>query len=159
MNAVRSEVEELKEKIIRLEDTISTLQNENEALKANVPSEVLRQISTTPNPQTPIQQQTVNQSLQQSLPAPVPMAPSGNVPSSNALSAPALGTSTGLAGVHPLQESNVVNPPLGNSAVAAGINANQTPNMAPSYVAQAPGTNISSAAIVSQQQPPQPPQT
>lgn len=58
MNAVRSEVEELKEKIIRLEDTISTLQNENEVLKANVPSEVLHQISSTPTPQTSIQQQT-----------------------------------------------------------------------------------------------------
>merc|ERR1719211_618379 len=99
MNAVRSEVEELKEKIIRLEDTISTLQNENEALKANVPSEVLRQITTTPNPQTPIQQQTVNQSLQHSLPAPVPMAPSGNALSCNAPSAPALSASTGLVGV------------------------------------------------------------
>ena len=159
MNAVRSEVEELKEKIIRLEDTISTLQNENEALKANVPSEVLRQISTTPNPQTPIQQQTVSQGLQQSLPAPVPMAPSGNIASSNALSAPALSASTGLVGVHPIQDSNALNPSLGNSAVAAGINANQPPNMASSYVAQASGTNVSSAAIVSQPPKPQPPQT
>ena len=159
MNAVRSEVEELKEKIIRLEDTISTLQNENEALKANVPSEVLRQITTTPNPQTPIQQQTVNQSLQHSLPAPVSMALSGNAPSCNAPSAPTLSASTGLVGVHPLQDSNAVNPPLGHSAVAGGVNANQPPNMAPSYVAQAAGTNVSSAAIVSQQPPPQPPQT
>ena len=87
------------------------------------------------------------------------MAPSGNVTSSNALSAPALSASTGLVGVHPLQDSNAVNPPLGNSVVAAGINANQPPNMAPPYVAQTPGTNVSSAAIVSQQPPPQPPQT
>ena len=167
MNAVRSEVEELKEKIIRLEDTISTLQNENEVLKANVPSEVLRQISSTPTPQTSIQQQTastsyqsatVNQSSQQSLPAPAPMAPSGNATSSNALSAPPLSVNPVLVGVQPSQASNALNPPIGNSAVAAGINANQPPNMTPSYVAQAPGTNASSAVVVSQQQP-QPPQT
>ena len=53
MNAVRSEVEELKEKILRLEDTISNLQNENEVLKANVSSDILHQIiSPTSQQQT-----------------------------------------------------------------------------------------------------------
>merc|ERR1711997_63156 len=51
MTAVRSEVEELKEKILRLEDTISNLQNENEVLKANVSSDVLHQIISPPTSQ------------------------------------------------------------------------------------------------------------
>merc|ERR1719266_2722211 len=58
MNAVRSEVEELKEKIIRLEDTINNLQTENEAIKKYVPTDVLRQISSTPAPLLAVQQQT-----------------------------------------------------------------------------------------------------
>jgi len=44
MNAVRSEVEELKEKIIKLEDTITHLQTENEILRANVAPEVLSEL-------------------------------------------------------------------------------------------------------------------
>jgi regulator of replication initiation timing len=43
MNAVRSEVEELKEKIIKLEEVISQLQSENEFLRANVNRDVLLQ--------------------------------------------------------------------------------------------------------------------
>jgi len=41
MTAVRSEVEELRDKISKLEDTVSHLSRENEVLRANVPPEVL----------------------------------------------------------------------------------------------------------------------
>ena len=44
MNAVRSEVEELKEKIIKLEEIITQLQSENEFLRANVNRDVLLQL-------------------------------------------------------------------------------------------------------------------
>merc|ERR1712107_367313 len=75
MNAVRSEVEELKEKIIKLEETISQqqieiskqhtdfnrevgkLQAENEFLKSQVPPEVLVQLSNLPQQQSQQQQQ------------------------------------------------------------------------------------------------------
>ena len=46
MNAVRSEVEELKDKIKIMEATICNLQTENDILKRNVPNEVLLQITT-----------------------------------------------------------------------------------------------------------------
>lgn len=80
MNAVRSEVEELKEKIIKLEETISQqqieiskqhtdfnrevgkLQAENEFLKSQVPPEVLVQLSNLPQQQ---QQQQQSQQQQQ----------------------------------------------------------------------------------------------
>ena len=58
MNAVRSEVEELKEKIIKLEDIITQLQTENEFLRANVNRDVLMQLQ---------QQQQLQQ---QALPSP-----------------------------------------------------------------------------------------
>merc|ERR1711953_229340 len=75
MNAVRSEVEELKEKIIKLGETISQqqmeiskqhndfnrevgkLQAENEFLKSQVPPEVLVQLSNIQPQQQPQQQQ------------------------------------------------------------------------------------------------------
>jgi len=41
MTAVRSEVEELREKISKLEDTVGHLSRENEVLRANVQPEVL----------------------------------------------------------------------------------------------------------------------
>jgi len=41
MSAVRSEVEELRDKISKLEDTVSVLSRENEVLRANVAPEVL----------------------------------------------------------------------------------------------------------------------
>lgn len=41
MSAVRSEVEELRDKISKLEDTVSHLSRENEVLRANVNPEVL----------------------------------------------------------------------------------------------------------------------
>ena len=44
MTAVRSEVEELREKIITLEDTIATLQSTNEVLKTYAPADVLMQL-------------------------------------------------------------------------------------------------------------------
>ena len=44
MNAVRSEVEELKEKIIKLEEVITQLQSENEFLRSNVNRDVLLQL-------------------------------------------------------------------------------------------------------------------
>merc|ERR1712198_147517 len=41
MTAVRSEVEELRDKISKLEDTVNHLSRENEVLRANVNPEVL----------------------------------------------------------------------------------------------------------------------
>jgi len=41
MSAVRSEVEELRDKISKLEDTVTVLSRENEVLRANVNQEVL----------------------------------------------------------------------------------------------------------------------
>jgi len=41
MSAVRSEVEELRDKISKLEDTVNHLSRENEVLRANVNPEVL----------------------------------------------------------------------------------------------------------------------
>ena len=76
MNAVRSEVEELKEKIIKLEEVITQLQSENEFLRANVNRDVQRQL------QQPQQQQQhavlgspPGQSGQPALPA-LPQQPS-----------------------------------------------------------------------------------
>jgi regulator of replication initiation timing len=61
MNAVRSEVEELKEKIIKLEDIITQLQTENEFLRANVNRDVLMKLQ---------QQQQLQMQQQQALPSP-----------------------------------------------------------------------------------------
>ncbi len=44
MTAVRSEVEELREKIVQLEETISSLRSDNELLKVYAPIEVLSQL-------------------------------------------------------------------------------------------------------------------
>ena len=76
MNAVRSEVEELKEKIIKLEEVITQLQSENEFLRANVNRDVLLQLQHHPQQQ----QQAVlgsppGQSGQPALPA-LPQQPS-----------------------------------------------------------------------------------
>jgi len=45
MSAVRSEVEELKDKISKLEETVTLLSRENEVLRANVAPEVLASIT------------------------------------------------------------------------------------------------------------------
>jgi len=47
MSAVRSEVEELREKIAKLEDTVQVLSRENDTLRNHVTPEVLSQL---PNP-------------------------------------------------------------------------------------------------------------
>lgn len=47
MSAVRSEVEELREKIAKLEDTVQVLSRENDTLRNHVTPEVLNQL---PNP-------------------------------------------------------------------------------------------------------------
>ena len=168
MNAVRSEVEELKEKIIRLEDTISNLQNENEVLKRNVPSDVLRQISNTSTPQLAVQQQpppstayqnvAVNHTSQQSLPAATPIA-SGNVPFTNtAVTSTTSGPNINatIVGALAPQVSNPVNPLNVASAVAPGIvNINQPSQMPPAYISQATGTNVTPAN--KQASTPQPP--
>lgn len=44
MSAVRSEVEELRDKISKLEDTVQILSRENEVLRTHVPAEVLGQL-------------------------------------------------------------------------------------------------------------------
>ena len=64
MTAVRSEVEELKEKIIKLEETIAALQAENEILRAHASPEVLAQIGQLHQQHQLQQQMAVNQ-LQQ----------------------------------------------------------------------------------------------
>jgi hypothetical protein len=45
MSAVRSEVEELRDKISKLEDTVTILSRENEVLRANVAPEVLASLT------------------------------------------------------------------------------------------------------------------
>jgi hypothetical protein len=70
MNAVRSEVEELKEKIIKLEEVITQLQSENEFLRANVNRDVLLQL----------QQQQQQQQQQQALGSPSSQAAMPPVP-------------------------------------------------------------------------------
>lgn len=61
MNAVRSEVEELKDKINKLEDTISHLSRENEILRARASPETLQIVtgsaSQPPDPAKPPVQQ------------------------------------------------------------------------------------------------------
>lgn len=62
MNAVRSEVEELKDKINKLEDTISHLSRENEILRARASPETLQMVtgggaSQPPDPAKPPVQQ------------------------------------------------------------------------------------------------------
>ncbi|CAB4059301.1 unnamed protein product [Lepeophtheirus salmonis] len=73
MNAVRSEVEELKERIVKLEDVISHLQTENDFLKANVSQEVLTQLP----PPTSSHHQILQQGPQ------VPQSISGHTPGNN----------------------------------------------------------------------------
>lgn len=152
MNAVRSEVEELKEKILRLEDTITNLHNENEVLKAYAPTEVLRQISSTPNPQLTIQQQapstayqtaTVNQTSQKTLPLATSMAPSGNVMNSNAVNASGSNMNADLLGAPTPQVANSSN--AVPAAVPGIISTNPTSQIVASYVPQTAGTNVPSA--------------
>jgi len=49
MSAVRSEVEELRDKISKLEDTVTILSRENEILRANVNPEVLASLTGNRN--------------------------------------------------------------------------------------------------------------
>jgi len=49
MSAVRSEVEELRDKISKLEDTVTLLSRENEVLRANVNPEVLASLTGNRN--------------------------------------------------------------------------------------------------------------
>merc|ERR1712223_2184135 len=72
MNAVRSEVEELKEKIVKLEETISNqaqevrrLQAENDFLRRNVEPDVLVQWNNNVQQQQPPQQQPQQQNQEQ----------------------------------------------------------------------------------------------
>ena len=65
MNAVRSEMEELKEKIVKLEDTVSTLQYENDYLRANASENVLSQLQFAQQQQQQQQQQPLPQPQQQ----------------------------------------------------------------------------------------------
>ena len=92
MNAVRSEVEELKEKIVKLEETISQqqielnktqtdfarevgrLQAENDFLRGHVAPDVLARFSLPqqPQPQSQQQQQQQAQAVPQAQPAQLP---------------------------------------------------------------------------------------
>ena len=143
MNAVRSEVEELKEKIIRLEDTIINLQSENEVLKRNVPNDVLRQISNTSTPLLAVQQQpiastaystvAVNPSLQQQPSVALPTVSTGVTST-----APAPMNTQILGATHIINSSN---PPNATSGVSQGIaNINTSTQITPTYMPQATGT-------------------
>ena len=142
MNAVRTEVEELKEKIVRLEEMNSNLQNENEVLKRNIPSDVLRQISNASTPQLTIQEHPststlyqnviANQSLQQSLPATVPIG-HGSA-STNIIS---IATTSATPGSNPINHLNT------SPAAAPGIvNMNQSSQITSSFVPQPAATNV-----------------
>ena len=159
MNAVRSEVEELKEKIIRLEDTINNLQSENEFMKKHVPTDVLRQISSTPAPLLAVQQQTqpiasttgyanvvVNPTAQQAITSSVPAVTNNSVPTSN------INTNIGTPQATTLPNAANVNAVV-NPGVANIITPSQT---APTYMPQATGTQVATAN--SQLPPAKPPQ-
>jgi hypothetical protein len=159
MNAVRSEVEELKEKIIRLEDTINNLQSENEFMKKHVTSDVLRQISSTPAPLLAVQQQTqpiasttgyanvvVNPTAQQAITSSVPAVTNNAVPISNINTN--LGTQQATTLPNAANTNSVVNPGVANI-----ITPSQT---APTYMPQATGTQVAPAN--SQLPPANPPQ-
>ena len=159
MNAVRSEVEELKEKIIRLEDTINNLQTENEAMKKYVPTDVLRQISSTPAPLLAVQQQTqpiasttgyanviVNPTAQQAITSSVPAVTNNAVPTSNINTN--IGTQQATTLPNAANTNAVVNPGVTNI-----INPSQN---APTYMPQATGTQVAPAN--SQLPPAKPPQ-
>lgn len=50
MSAVRSEVEELRDKISKLEDTVTILSRENEVLRTHVPPDVLASLTGVTRP-------------------------------------------------------------------------------------------------------------
>ena len=142
MNAVRSEVEELKEKIIRLEDTIINLQSENEVLKRNVPNDVLRQISNTTTPLLAVQQQPASTAY--STVAVIPglqQQPSVALPTGSTgvtSTAPAPMNTANLGTTHVINSSN---PPNANSGVNQGMaNINTPSQIPPTHMPQATGT-------------------
>jgi len=51
MSAVRSEVEELRDKITKLEESVTVLSRENEILRANVNPDILANLSNRGHPQ------------------------------------------------------------------------------------------------------------
>jgi len=170
MNAVRSEVEELKEKIIRLEDTIINLQGENEVLKRNVPSDVLRQISNTTTPLLAVQQQQQqptastalanvggNQIVQQQ--SPTTVHPTATLANTTVLSTGVTQVPPTQTNVAPPQTVNVANPPNVVSGVAnnQGVANNNTPSqMAPTYMPQSTSQHV--ATVNNQVSAPKPPQ-
>jgi hypothetical protein len=157
MNAVRSEVEELKEKIIRLEDTINCLQGENEVLKRNVPSDVLRQISSTPTPLLAVQQQSLpipatslssaGTSMIVHHQSPTTVSPTASLANDAILNTgviPAVPTQTNVPNVTPPQTANVANHPNtvpvgANQGVASSNTPSQT---APTYMPQSAGQHV-----------------
>ena len=167
MNAVRSEVEELKEKIIRLEDTIINLQGENEVLKRNVPSDVLRQISNTTTPLLAVQNQqqqstsstastviaNVGQQQSPTTVQPTPARANTTVLSTGATQVPP--TQTNVA---PPQTVNIASPPnVVSGGANQGVANNSTPSqMAPTYLPQSTSQHV--AAVNNQVPTPKPPQ-
>jgi len=119
MNAVRSEVEELKDKIKIMEATICNLQAENDVLKRNVPGEVLLQLQTTTLP-----------ALAGPPPADTPASASlpSTVPSSLTTPFSADTSSSGCSSVSP--------PPITSKAPAV-VMAAPTPQMPPAAAAAA----------------------
>ena len=163
MNAVRSEVEELKEKIIRLEDTIINLQGENEVLKRNVPSDVLRQISNTTTPLLAVQNQqqqptssTVSMVGQQQ--SPTTVQPTATLANTAVLSTGVTQVPPTQTNVAPPQTVNVVNPPnVVSGGANQGVANNSTPSqMAPTYLPQSTSQHV--AAVNNQVPTPKPPQ-
>jgi len=51
MSAVRSEVEELRDKITKLEESVTVLSRENEILRANVNPDILANLTSRGHPQ------------------------------------------------------------------------------------------------------------
>ena len=163
MNAVRSEVEELKEKIIRLEDTIINLQGENEVLKRNVPSDVLRQISNTTTPLLAVQNQqqqptssTVSMVGQQQ--SPTTVQPTATLANATVLSTGVTQVPPTQTNVAPSQTVNIANPPnvVSGGANQGVANNNTSSQMAPTYLPQSTGQHV--AAVNNQVPTPKPPQ-
>ena len=78
MTAVKSEVEELKERICGLEESLLFLQRQNDTLRPHVPSDVLEQVNAMPAPPAYLAHQEQTQLRLQLAPASSAAAQNGS---------------------------------------------------------------------------------
>jgi len=147
MNAVRSEVEELKDKIKIMEATICNLQAENDVLKRNVPGEVLLQLQSTSLPALAAPAAASAEAVTPAPPAPSASSSTAPLPPSAGSSSLVTPFTTGTESTSSGCSSVPVNPPpITSKAPPAGV------------VMAAPTPQMPAAAgVVVPQQPQQPP--